>query len=454
MPSVRSASGASDANSRSNLQVGSLPAGWQPGDLVFIVIGSASTQSSWSDNGTGWTYIRSGGGDANTGGGGLGSNICWRIMQAGDTWPGNTSGTGLRWSSSNRYSVTAICIQPDAGQTFTSADIGTDASPVINTTAATSHTPPAYSAGSDTGLSVLLNAARAFNNGATAITTTPPASWTEPAGGDNSTASGTNANSRQVSTSVSARADQTGTITPGSETIAGGVANGTVTANLYHLFIKGVPAAPTSFPVVVNSATTNSNSLSSQALTMPASIVAGNLLLAHAFNNPGGTPSISGWTQVGTFQAGSSLNYTVFAKTAVGGDTATITYGANAGGGTIVYQISNWSGSIADVASAFSSNAAPGNPPSLDMGSSRDHLWFAGTAGSLVAPTAAPANYTDLSTGGASTLFGTAYRSLTAASEDPGAFTGGAGTVITGTTAVPPAAALTTTSASFLPFFM
>jgi hypothetical protein len=146
----------------------------------------------------------------------------------------------LRWSSSNRYSVTAVCIQPDAGQTFTGAEIGSDASPVINTTAATSHTPPAYSAGSDTGLSLLLNAARAFSNGATAVATTPPADWTEPANADNSTASGTNANSRQVATSVSARAAQTGTITPGAETIAGGVANGTVTANLYHLFIKGL----------------------------------------------------------------------------------------------------------------------------------------------------------------------------------------------------------------------
>jgi len=94
-----------------------------------------------------------------------------------------------------------------------------------------------------------LNSARAFSNGATAIATTPPTDWTEPANGDSSTASGTNANSREVATSVSTRADQTGTITPGAETIVGGIANGTVTANLYHIFIKGLggggePPAP------------------------------------------------------------------------------------------------------------------------------------------------------------------------------------------------------------------
>jgi hypothetical protein len=38
--------------------------------------------------------------------------------------------------------------------------------------------------------------------------------------------------SRQVATSVPGSAGETGTITPGSETIVGGSANGTVTANL------------------------------------------------------------------------------------------------------------------------------------------------------------------------------------------------------------------------------
>jgi len=250
MPTVRSASSASDANSRSFLNVGSLPTGWQPGDLVIIILAVAGLPSgSWTDGGANkWTFI--GTGNNNTGGAQHGTNICYKIMEAGDRWPGGggTNVNNLNWNGSNRYSVAAICIQPDAGQTFTAADIGTDASPVINTTAATSHTPPAYSAGTDTGLSLLLSGARAFSNGATAIATTPPTDWTEPANGDSSTASGTNANSRQVATAVSARADQTGTITPGAETIAGGIANGTVTANIYHLLVKGAgggePPAP------------------------------------------------------------------------------------------------------------------------------------------------------------------------------------------------------------------
>lgn len=238
MPSIRSASGASDPNSRSFLNVGSLPTGWQPGDVVFIVLCNGASLSSYTSTGGDWTFLTAAG-NQNNGGAAMTSNVCYRTMQSGDTWPLGSSGggVGIEWSSSGRYSVVAVCVQPDVGDgTLT---VASAASPTIGSTAATTFTAPSYSAGADTGLSLLLNAARAFNNGSTAITHTAPTNWTEPTNADSSTASGTNAASRQVATSGSGRTGQTGTISPGAATFAGAGSPGNVTANLYHLFING-----------------------------------------------------------------------------------------------------------------------------------------------------------------------------------------------------------------------
>jgi hypothetical protein len=193
------------------------------------------------------------------------------------------------------------------------------------------------------------------------------------------------------------------------------------------------------FPNVVNSATTNTTG-GSTTVTMPASIVPGNLLLLVLGDNiASGSPSISsGWTSVGSTNVSTFLFVNVWAKVAAGGDTATITLPASSPGGVIVYQISGWSGTIADIGYAGASGGSPVNPPALTMtAGSQDYLWFAvAMAGGVASqPTGAPANYTNLTTfGSASGYVATAQRDLTASSEDPGAFTGGSGSATIGAT--------------------
>jgi hypothetical protein len=182
------------------------------------------------------------------------------------------------------------------------------------------------------------------------------------------------------------------------------------------------------FPTVVNSASTSSTAsgTTSLSLSIPSSIVSGNLLLAVCAALHNTSLSMSGWTQVGTLVGSNAL--AVFAKTAAGGDTGTLTTSGSAETfGVTVFQVSGWSGSISDVgfAGGVQSSGAP-NPPSLTMPVSADYLWFAcGSAGS--ACTAAPANYTNRinSPTASGCIMNTAQRQLTATTEDPGAFTGG-----------------------------
>lgn len=198
------------------------------------------------------------------------------------------------------------------------------------------------------------------------------------------------------------------------------------------------------FPTVVDSANTNVSS-GATAISMPASIVAGNLLLMFAgINIASGSPTISsGWTAVGNTSNGPNLSLHVWAKVAAGGDTATITVPSSSPGGVTTYQISGWDGVIADIGYAGAAVSAPVNPPALTMASTKDFLWFAAaTQGGFSAPSAAPTNYTNLVNAGTSAGFlGTARRNLTASSDDPGAFSGGSGTAVGATVAVTPTAA-------------
>lgn len=202
-------------------------------------------------------------------------------------------------------------------------------------------------------------------------------------------------------------------------------------------------------PTVVNQATSFENSSTTPLpVTMPASIVAGRLLLAFcSIDGLRLTPTASGWLLKGVdgYNGGTlSQTIAVFARAATGGDSMSLVPGASETHASVVYQIDGWSG---DLAKVFVAVNALLDPPTLaPADGSQDYLWFAAAASSITTVTGAPTNYTNLqaptsgTTLGGSVL-GVAQRALTAASENPGTFTGGGSNGASATVAVAPAAA-------------
>lgn len=177
------------------------------------------------------------------------------------------------------------------------------------------------------------------------------------------------------------------------------------------------------FPTVVNTANTALVNTAANPVTMPASIVAGRLLLAQcaaaSFFVP--TPS-AGWTTLVLNTQGSGRRQAAYAKIAAGGDSLTVTYSGADFLSAITYQIDNWSGSISDLVSASALSTM--DPPSVTMGANADNLWIAACYNNA-SISAAPTNYSSFITqsyGGG--MVATAVRTLTAATEDPGVFGG------------------------------
>ena len=192
------------------------------------------------------------------------------------------------------------------------------------------------------------------------------------------------------------------------------------------------------YPSVVNSASSKTNSSLSLSLTMPASIVAGNLLFAIV--GAKAAPSMSGWTSVGTTANGAN-NLAAFALTAVGGDTGTVSIGSPNAIDVMVYQVSGWSGSIAGIGyGAATGSVSSANPPNLTMAAgSNTYLWFAAAIGSAT-PSAGPSGFSGFTTVVESSfVLGTAYLQATGSSEDPGVFTGTSTSWVAATIGIPPA---------------
>lgn len=222
--STRAASGGQNGSTAVASQAVTFPTGTTTNDLVYVIISVNAVATNPAA--AGWTCS-------------VVSNattthsliIAYRTIQAGDAAP------TITWTGTDKASWVAVTLQPAAGQQAAHSGFGT----VVNTgTAATTHTPPSFAAGAASGASVLLNVFRTGANGATGVTTTPPTNWVEPANGDQTTA--ITAGARQVAAEVSVQAAQTGTITPGSETI-------TVSSSgiLQHAF--AVEQTPVSTPV-------------------------------------------------------------------------------------------------------------------------------------------------------------------------------------------------------------
>lgn len=230
--SYRSSSSAQSATAVATVTP-TLPTGATTNDLVYICCSVNAVYTSPVDPG-GWTVRH----DTNSDATGR-TFLAYRTLQAGDSNP------VFSWTSTGKTAWTAICVQPAAGQQAAHSGLAT---PTINATN-TSHTSTAFAAGGLSGISVLLTGYREGANGATGITTTPPTNWTEGTApdGDVTTASGTSSALRQVSSWHAYRTGQTGTITPGAQTVSL-----TSVANLYHAFaVEQAPPVLVSTPVAI-----------------------------------------------------------------------------------------------------------------------------------------------------------------------------------------------------------
>lgn len=189
-------------------------------------------------------------------------------------------------------------------------------------------------------------------------------------------------------------------------------------------------------------ATPFSTSVTSMPVTMPTSIVAGDLLIATVeVRNAGTWTNATGWTDIATLSqaggGGSVGKLNGFYKIAAGtesGTTPTWTASTGTTGEWQVYRITGWHGTTAPEAVTASGDATAADPPNVTPSwGTDDTLWLAvagHAAASAAAFTAAPTNYSNFqnngtSSGGSAVSLASATRQLNAASENPGTFTAG-----------------------------
>lgn len=182
------------------------------------------------------------------------------------------------------------------------------------------------------------------------------------------------------------------------------------------------------------------SSVTSMTVNLPASISAGDLLLAFVeVRNAGTFTKPANWQDLGSQLGGSSVGkLTAFYKIADGTEGATATWTASVGTTAIwqVIKITGWHGTTPpELASASGDYTTNPNPPSLNPTSwdVEDTLWIevAGNTATAALTTGASANYGNYqlnyaSSGGSQCSIATADRQLASASEDPAVFTAGA----------------------------
>lgn len=174
-----------------------------------------------------------------------------------------------------------------------------------------------------------------------------------------------------------------------------------------------------------------STNATSHAITLPTGIVNGELLVVVFTEKDAGnwiSTTSTGWNIAGAKWIGTTPNgvfATVFTKIATGSDALTVTIDFATQSTHVSFRISGARGMLI-AQSAANASLAAADPPNLDMGVSDDYLWIAARCAQNVGvPASAPTNYANLTNkaGGASgASTSTAERTLTAASENPGAF--------------------------------
>lgn len=202
------------------------------------------------------------------------------------------------------------------------------------------------------------------------------------------------------------------------------------------IFQQQAVVATSGYPVVESRVVSVfSTNTTTHNVTMPATINDGDLLFLPIVNDGGATITTpTGWTQHGTVDASGQGRMTIFARVATGalaGTTVNFVTSATEQMACTVYRISNWYGTLAGLAISSMSLIGTPDPPSLTSGfGAVPTLWIAMIATSssyTLTPATAPTNYTNIqqaistvSTAGGQMW--TAERELTAASENPGAF--------------------------------
>lgn len=191
------------------------------------------------------------------------------------------------------------------------------------------------------------------------------------------------------------------------------------------------------FPSSTSPATTIfSISVTSMAVNLPATISAGDLLIAHVgVRNPGSWTLPSGWVTLQELGGGGGVGETgVWYKIADGTEGATATWVTSVGTSAAwqVRKITSWHGTTPpEFTSSNGDFTTPPNPPSLTPSwGADDTLWLAlvGSSANTMNFTGAPTNYSDLasttaSAGGGAANAGSAIRQHNTATEDPGTFT-------------------------------
>lgn len=181
-------------------------------------------------------------------------------------------------------------------------------------------------------------------------------------------------------------------------------------------------------------------SVTSMAVNMPATVDAGDLLIAIVSVRNALTWNTipTGWNKISESAGGGSVGeLSIFYKIADGsedGGTATWVASVGSSAAWMVIRVTGWHGTTPpEVGTAASGDASNANPPSVAPSWGSDDNLFIAVAGNAATGettgfTAAPTNYGSLrnngaSSGGATCNVASATRQLAAASDDPGTFT-------------------------------
>lgn len=182
------------------------------------------------------------------------------------------------------------------------------------------------------------------------------------------------------------------------------------------------------FPVVeARSFNNKSVAGTTHAITMPAGVQVGDLLLV-AFNfGASGTISISsgtGWSIFDQDIVGTNT-HAILTKVADGSDALTVGSSVSNTSSHSVLRISG-AGTVTGSGVGQASSSSPNPPNHAPVAGSKKYLWVATTGcDSLRSISAAPTDFTNLNTAGSpvDAVSATAERQLEAASLDPGVFT-------------------------------
>lgn len=194
------------------------------------------------------------------------------------------------------------------------------------------------------------------------------------------------------------------------------------------------PSSTAGFPIVVETATgvNSASNVSSHPISLPSSLVAGDLLLVVFSVDGNPTVSVntgvsgSNWNKLGQSSNTDKVTGAIFWKIAEGGDALTLTTSANEKSSHISYRIRNAVSVSGTASNGSSTNSDP--PLHTPPDGAWDYLWIATRSGDDVdVATVAPTSFSNLLTiaagagDGAST--NSAVRTLNATSLDPGTFT-------------------------------